>query len=401
MSQRLLATWKAWMALPLSLRWAVIVWFALIAGVTGRVVTSKPTSQTVIPIYLVAGERWLHAENLYAPIPEFDVYRNPPLIAAGFAPLTYLPAKVAGVVVRLVSVSLFLWGLIRVRRSLLTELSPSQTGWLFLLASVLVIPSFNNGQVNLLIAAVALHGVAAAGQEKWWQAAVWLSFAGWVKLYPFAIGLLVTLALPWRFGARFLLCAVAGFALPFVLNDFGYVWDQYGDYVRYLGDDDRTYAALSRVPRDWTALPRSVFDSVPTPTVTKVVSLTVAALFAALVYFRSHAKRVDSLLLALCLASIWMTAFGPATEMNTYSLLAAVAPIIVVTCSPRPRWRTALAWSGYGLLAVTVMRGMFPDDWKFNVLGPQALGTLLLLAVAVRGRVASEICWPRLVTHSF
>ena len=387
MSNRLLATWKAWMALPLSTRWAVIVWFALIAGVTGRVATSKPTSQTVIPIYLVAGERWLHAENLYAPIPEFDVYRNPPLIAACFAPLTYLPPKVAGVVVRLVSVALFLWGLLRVRRRLLTELSPSQAGWLFLLATVLVIPSFNNGQVNTLIAAVALHGVAAAYQMKWWQAAIWLSFAGWIKLYPFAIGLLVTLALPWRFGARFLLCAVAGFALPFVLKDFDYVWEQYRDYVRYLGDDDRTYAPLSRVPRDWTALTRSVFDWVPTPTVTKVVSLTVAILFAALVYLHNHVKRAESLLLALCLSGIWMTAFGPATEMNTYSLLAATAPIIGVMYSPQPRWRMALAWFGYGLLAITVMRGMFPDDWKFNVLGPQALGTLLLLVVTQRSEL--------------
>ncbi len=375
------------MALPLPIRWVAIIWFALVVGVTGRVVTSKPTSQTVLPIYLTAGERWLHAENLYAPIPEFDVYRNPPLIAAGFAPLTYLPAKVAGVVVRLVSVSLFLWGLIRVRRNLLTELSPSQAGWMFLLASVLVIPSFNNGQVNTLIAAVSLHGVAAASQMKWWQAALWLSIAGWIKLYPFAIGLLVTLALPWRFGARFLLCTVAGFVLPFVLNDFAYVWDQYGDYVRYLGDDDRTYAPLSRVPRDWTALPRFVFDWVPTPTVTKVVSLTVALLFAALVYFRSHVKRVESLLLTLCLSGIWMTAFGPATEMNTYSLLAAVAPIIMVTCSPQPRWRIALTGFGYGLLAITVMRGMFPDDWKFNVLGPQALGTLLLLIVTLRSEL--------------
>ena len=379
MSHRLKTGWKAWIALPLSVRWAVIVWFAVIAGVTGRVIASKPTSQSVIPIYLVAGERWLHAENLYAPIPEFDVYRNPPLIAACFAPLTCLSPKVAGVVVRLISVTLFLWGLIRVRRSLLPELSPSQVGWMFLLATVLVIPSFNNGQVNILIAAVALHGVAAASQEKWWQAAIWLSFVGWVKLYPFAIGLLMMLTLPWRFGARFLLCAVAGFALPFVLNDPEYVWEQCRDYLRYLGDDDRTYAPLSRVPRDWTTIPRNWFDWVPTPTVTKIVSLTVAALFAALVYFRSHAKRAESLLLALCLASIWMTVFGPATEMNTYSLLAAVAPIIVVTCSPRPRWQIALASLGYGLLAITVLRGMFPDDWKFNVHGPQALGTLMLL----------------------
>jgi hypothetical protein len=89
-----------WFALPLASRWAVVVWVALVAGVLVRVAASKPRSQTVVPIYLTAGQRWLASEDLYAPAAGLDVYRNPPVVAAAFAALTPLPVKVAGVVWR-------------------------------------------------------------------------------------------------------------------------------------------------------------------------------------------------------------------------------------------------------------------------------------------------------------
>ena len=92
--------------------------------------------------------------------------------------------------------------------------------------------------------------------------------------------------------------------------------------------------------------------------------------------------------LVLALGSVWMTAFGPATEMNTYAVLAGVAAYLVVAPGPRPRWAAAAAWAGYGLLAASVLRAAFPDDWRFQVLGPQPAGALLLAAAAVGGVAA-------------
>jgi hypothetical protein len=76
-----------------------------------------------------------------------------------------------------------------------------------------------------------------------------------------------------------------------------------------------------------------------------------------------------------------MTAFGPATEMNTYSVLAGVAAYLAV--APGPPGARAAAWAGYGLLAASVLRCMFPDDWRFQALGPQAVGAVLLAAAVL------------------
>lgn len=365
------------LTIPFSVRLAWTLWLVLAAAVGVRVAVSKPTSQTVMPIYLAAGERWLRGESLYAPAQTLDVYRNPPVIAAGFAALTPLPEKIAGLGVRGASVALFLTGLMRVRLALLPDWTASRAGWLFVLAVVPAIPSVNNGQLNLLIAALGLHGVAAAANGRWSAAAAWLGFAVWVKVYPVALGLLVVLAAPRTFAMKFVAVVLLGVAVPFAFDDLATVRTQYAEYVEYLHLDDRTHHDLSRVPRDWTALPRMWLNWTPPEPLAKAVSLVVAGGLAALVLARRRRPVVESLLLALVGSHVWMTAFGPATEMNTYSLLAAVAPLVLLKHNLSRR-QQALAAVGYALLGVTVLRGMFPNDRDFNVLGPQALGAVLL-----------------------
>ena len=129
---------------------------------------------------------------------------------------------------------------------------------------------------------------------------------------------------PGRLGWRLLAVTAAGFALPFALHDPGYVLGQYERFVRSFGSDDRTHAALVRVPLDWTVLARTWLDWVPPREVTAAVSLAAATVAAGLVW----ATRARPLVLAL--GSVWMTAFGPATEMNTYAVLAGVAAYLVL-----------------------------------------------------------------------
>jgi hypothetical protein len=204
-----------WLALPLASRWAVIIWLALVGGVLGRVVASKPRSQTVVPIYLVAGQRWVASENLFEPIPGLDFFRYPPVLAAAFVPLSALPEKAAEVLWRSASVAVFLLGLWRFRRMLAAELSPTRAGLLFALAALLVVQALNNGQANLLLAGAVLNGAAAVARGRWWEAAAWFGLAGWLKLYTFAFGLLVVLLYPRQFGPRLLVVTLVGAALPF------------------------------------------------------------------------------------------------------------------------------------------------------------------------------------------
>ncbi len=377
------------LAIPFSVRLAWTLWLVLAAAIGVRVAVSKPTSQTVLPIYLAAGERWLRGETLYGPAPGTDIYRNPPVIAAVFAALTVLPEKLAGLLVRGLGLALFLTGLRSVRRELLPDWGPSRVGWLFALAVVPAIPSCNNGQLNLLLAALALHGVASASAGRWSASAVAIGLAVWVKVYPLSLGLLVVLVAPRSYALKLAAVVMVGVALPFALDDAATVRTQYAEYVKYLRLDDRTHEDISRVPRDWTALPRRWLGWVSPEPVTKAVSLAVAAGLAVLIVSRRHRPLGESLLTALVGSHVWMTAFGPATEMNTYSLLAAVAPLVLLTPG-LSRGCRVVAVVGYSLMALTVARGMFPNDSDFNVLGPQALGaTLLAVAYVMRRNPAS------------
>lgn len=380
--------YRWWFALPLLTRWAIVLWFALLAGVSGRVLVSPPTAQTVLPIYLGAGERWLAGEPLYPAAFQTggDVYRNPPGVAAAFTVLTPWPEKLAGIVWRLTSAAVFLWVLARFRQQVFPDWTVNQTAVMFALAVILALPAVNNGQVNLLIAASALGGIGACVRGRWWEAAGWFALGGWLKIYPLAVGLLAGLVEPRRLLPRLLLVAGIGFLVPLVLQNPEYVARQYQSFVETQMADDRTYAGLNRVQRDWTVVTRSWLDFVPPPPLTKSVSFIAAlacALAMGLLRHRPHAFEC-----ALLFGLSWMTIFGPATESHTYAQLAGLVPILLVAAWGQP-WRIRLPiLAGYGLLASAIVRAVFPEDWRYTLLGPQPIGTLLVFC-------AGLILWTR------
>ena len=377
---------KTFLAWPLLFRCGLTLWFILIVAVAVRVAVDRPTAQTVVPIYRAAGVRWTAGDDLYEPVVHGDVYRNPPIVAAAFSLPARLPVVVLAIGLRLASIALFLWGMVRIRRSFVPDWSLGRIGGWLVVSAILVIPSFNNGQLNVLIAAAALHAAAAAKRNRRIEAGFWAALLTAIKVYPAAVGLLLLLVIPKRFTPAFGLGIVVLFGLPFLLHDTDSVLTCYANFAHCSVVDCRIYADISRVPRDWTALPRLIFGAVPTPEQTHAVSLAAAAFCAAVVLrFR---RSPEALSLVWGLSTIWMTAFGPATEMNTYSLAAAFAPFAALRAVGRIP--TALAWGGVALLLATVLRGMFPNDRDFHLCGPQAVGMLLLLpAIASRLRASA------------
>jgi hypothetical protein len=367
------------LSLPLVSRIALTLWIALILGVTGRVAFSKSTSQTVVPIYLAAGERWNAAGDLYAMDTGLDIYRNPPGFAAAFALFTEWPEKLVAIGWRWFGIVLVLLGLWRIRWDLLPDLSAHRAAVFFSFAAILILPSVNNGQVNTLIAAGVLNGLAAMARKKWWQAAAWFTLGGWLKVYPLAVAFLgAILALRPLLPRLVILLAIA-MSVPFVCHDPDYVMEQHRKFVHSVTADDRTWASLDRVPRDWTILPRTWLGKVPLTETTKLVSVLAGLAFAGLVIrSRRSLGWNDQLRSVLVYGSVWMTVFGPATESNTYSLMAGTVALVLVTVrSPWSRW---LAAFGVGLLLSAIFRAMFPHDWTYTALGTQPLGTLLILA---------------------
>src|SRR5207237_8235356 len=84
----------------------IAVWGIAIIAVCGRVALTKSSRQDLFPVYQNAGKAWLNGQDLYRNS-EFD-YRYSPLFAAAMAPMARLPAKLASISWRLLSVFCFL-----------------------------------------------------------------------------------------------------------------------------------------------------------------------------------------------------------------------------------------------------------------------------------------------------
>ena len=352
-------------------RLGLTLWTVLAVVVSVRVLVQQPGRASVVPIYLKAGEVWRSGGDLYAPT-GLDVYRYPPLFAAAFAPLTHLPETLVGVGWRLLGVGVLVVGLLRLGRA--AGLAPADTGWLLGLAALLSLAAVNNGQVNTLLAGTAVNGTAEALRRRWWRAAGWFAVGGWVKVYPLAVGLLAMMARP-RLGLPLAAVAVAGFLLPFAVADREYVAGQYRRMVEVTRGEDRSDAPPDRRPRDWTVIPWTYLGRTVGGGERLIVSLAVAAGLALVVAWRRDP------LLALPLGCGWMTAFGPATEGNTYAVLAGPAAWACV--APGPEWVRWVGRVGCGLLAAAVLRGAVPAVGDFELLGVQPVGAVLIMAAGV------------------
>lgn len=366
-------------------RVALVLWFWLIVGVTARVALSKPTSQTVVTIYLDAALRWQRGEDMYAHKPPLDVYRNPPGIAAGFVPLTFLPERAAAVAWRWVSVAVFLTGLVAwTRRGLPRPLTPRESGLLVALTVPFALPSLNNGQSNLILIGLLLHGVTAVARGL--SGGGWLAAATYVKVYPAAVALLLVPVTPRKLVPRFALALALFTAAPFLFQGAEYVGGQYRSFYHASANGDRTLAELPRAPRDLYLVLR-VWATPPSLQAYTAFKLTVAAAMAGLVLLvwrRTRDLRTTAPL-ALGLGCLWMTVLGPATEVHTYTLVGPTAAAAVVFAIADRKWvTTAVAAVGWALMISPVIRDMFPNGGPFQAMGPQPVGGVLLLGVIVR-----------------
>ncbi|QEL13926.1 glycosyltransferase family 87 protein [Limnoglobus roseus] len=361
-------------------RWAVVVWIVLLVGVIGRVAKASPLSGTVVPIYLTAGERWLHGEDIYAPAPPHDVYRNPPGVAAFFAPLSLLPPKTAAILWRLFGVALYVTGLLKLLRQAPVEAATSrQLGLLAFLAALLIIPSFNNGQVNVAIIGSLLHATADFRRGHLWRAAAWIAFASFFKIYPLALGLLFCVVAP-RFLVRLVPTIVVAALLPFACQQSDYVAAMHNRLVEFLELEGHFRAILTRAPWDWTIIARVWFDVQISKDTSQLVSAAAGLTFAVVVGFARWRRPEAAIGTAFSLGCIWMTLFGPATENSTYTLLAPAAALLMLN---RPWYRQPVGLAAATLLALPILRGLFPSSEVMPLRTAQPFAAILLLGLTV------------------
>jgi hypothetical protein len=184
-----------------------------------------------------------------------------------------------------------------------------------------------------------------------------ISLAAYFKIYPLAIGLLLAVIEPRKLGWRLALGIFIFGILSLVLQRPDYVINQYGDWWRSLGADQRRVSTELGSWRDAWLLLRIAHVPI---TVGGYAVIQVAAAIAAagFCWWRSKQwNRPAVIWIAFAAGCLWITLFGPSTELATYIFLApAVAFACAQTLLPVLRKRQPFGWvqflplAAYGLL---------------------------------------------------
>jgi hypothetical protein len=368
----------------LRINWIVVsIWCAIVGGISLRTYL-RPDSHTVYPVFITAARNWVDLADLYDAAVR-DCYRYSPLVAAVLTPFTLVPDGAGGVLWRLVNVGVFIAGLIWWARVVLS--SPrSDLSMLLLLVIPLSIGNFNNGQSNPLVIGLLLTAMAGIHDERWNLAAAGLALACLFKVYPIAVGLLLSALYPTRLAGRLVLGLALGLAIPFVLQRPDYVAQQYMGWFHHLLNSDRGVLPVELWYRDMRLLAKACHLSIQ-PHVYITIQLVVAAVIGT-ICLRGKLigwRRERLLATVLGLGCCWMTVFGPTTESSTYILLAPTlaCSLLEARSSERLGACRVLLTASYALFTVIEMAVWFPFGRQFHTLGVHAAaGLLLMIALA-------------------
>jgi hypothetical protein len=350
------------------------LWLAVILGVTIRGMVA-PHQNSVFLVFRDAGRAWLAGQPLYSHVGK---YLYSPLAAALFTPFALLPDWAASAVWRLAMglaylFAVFCWfrrysgrdelPLIRGRDSRIESRLKQRPDERELVPTVLAlllplsIGNLNNGQASPLIIALLIFGCLAALDQRWTLAAGCIAIATFFKIYPLAIGLLLAVIEPRKLTWRLILGVVILGALSLVLQRPDYVIHQYEDWWHSLGADQRRVSTELGSWRDAWLLLR--IAHVPITVGVYAILQAAAALMAAIYcWWRSkHWNRAAVVWSAFSVGCLWITLFGPSTELATYIF---VAPAVAFACAkvltPVIQRREPFGWlqlltvAAYGLL---------------------------------------------------
>lgn len=344
---------------------ALVVWIIIFLALAIRTL-ANPHRATAFTVYRLAGIHWLGAQHLYG---DWRGFVYSPLAAVLFTPFGLLPPGWGHLCWTWLNAAIFLLGVYALLSSdIYPGIKPRYHGTVYLLLVPLVLGNLDTGQANPTVIGLVLLAVAAAPAERWSVAALCVAAATYLKIYPLAVGLILLLMAPRRLGWRLLLALLVLGFLPFLFQHWSYVSQQYHEWIATRSADDRRLYPLKDVPLDlWFLLVR--FGHLPIPgfvySAFQVLSGGAIALFCLVGVLRKWAKeRLMAGILAF--VSIWMTLCGPATELQTYVLLAPAVVLMVVDAvfRSRPLWLRIGLLLVYLLMVLAVARTSFLPSQK-------------------------------------
>ncbi len=207
-----------------------------------------PRHRGIYALYALAGHHWIAGQNVYAAKDGFDVFRYAPLVAAALAPLAKMPDILGNLIFRGANAAAFMFGafafLDRVVRQPRGSV-PASIYWLIL--APLAFNGLTDAQVNALATGFMLLAVAAPPKSRWTLAAICLTGAVLLKVYPIALMFPCIVLWPRQLAGRCAAAMLVGLLAPFLMQHPHYVWDQYLRWFHLMGVNDRQ----GRPVQDW------------------------------------------------------------------------------------------------------------------------------------------------------
>jgi hypothetical protein len=373
---------------------ASAIWMIILLGLAVRTL-ANPNRATAFTVYRLAGIHWLNAQHLYG---DWRGFVYSPLSAVFFTPFGLLPPGWGNLCWTWLNAAIFLSGV----RALLSSgiypgIKPQYHGIVYLLLVPLVLGNLDTGQANPTVIGLVLLAVAAVPAERWGVAALCVAAATYLKIYPLAVGLILFLMAPRRLGWRLFLALVVLGILPFLFQHWSYVSQQYHEWISTRSTDDRRLYPIKDVPLDlWFLLVR--FGHLPIPgfvySAFQMLSGGAIALFCLVGIWKAWPK--ERLLAGtLAMVSIWMTLCGPATELQTYILLApaVVLTLIDAVFGSRTLWLRIGLLLVYLLMVLAVARTSFlPSQKGLWILTIQPMAAIVFL-VCCTGWFVGPTVW--------
>jgi hypothetical protein len=331
------------------------LWLFVAIAVTAKI-TLKGVEKSVYPIFANASENWWSDLSLYAYYPNLDIYRYPPIFAIIFTPLTFdvfwghLIWVLGSYAVLFFAAYKFYFEFSDINPKGHDEQTDASGlfGWFLILTALGSVRSVWNGQSNILLIALILLGLVALCQRRWWLCALLLMSAAFIKVWPVILcGILVT-HFPRQLFSRFVVIGIVLLGFPFVTNSPEVVLSQYTYWIDSLLNNQlaRRWPGFRDAWTIWEELigPINVNIYFATQAITGLIILILTASLGG----HTLKKRIFYILCAwLC----WQLLFGPGTERATYSILAPMFALAVVT--HKDRLRPLLAVSGVLYLVFT------------------------------------------------
>jgi hypothetical protein len=359
------------------------LWTAVLLGIWIRIGFFSH-SHDVFATYADAGRRWSSSLPLYTYTRGF-VYS--PLVAAIFAPFSWLPISLGSVLWRFVNAAIFVGAIFWWLKAEISDRIPESSYWLvFLLILPLSLGNFNNGQVNPMIIGLLMVAILAAHEKHWTLCVLALGFSAYLKIYPLSVGLLLVLLYPRQLGWRLASALILMGAASFVLQRPGYVLEQYQRWFHTRAADDRRLN-MDIAPRDFAMILRLVHTNLSAQA-TLLLEM-IAGAGAAVICLFGRLKKWSEQRLLICVfttGTCWMLLFGPTTEDATYAMIAPALAFATVQAFHQKTslWMRLLVCGSFAFLLLGLILNAFFGLKKTPLtMSVQPFGALLFLGYSI------------------